>query len=269
MIRMTPKRALFLVRPGLPAWVISQVTVTGLPVGAVTETTFPAVPSSSWTAWPSCSSVVGGRPLVVVVAAGGAVVSGVPNAPVVTVGAGFDPPPVNMGTTRASTITTTAPMSSSPTGCRHHGGGLPGGCGSGCRGGWGGCCGGCSTAWVSLLIPSGPTRTIWRQAYRLPRHKGAKSCGSWTMSDQKEAVGPEPGSVPASASGASATGAAATGAVSAGFTAVLALAVGAAAIGAVAIGRLVIRRAVIRHLRVDELEVGRLRVGRLEVTEPG
>src|SRR5215217_1359238 len=128
MIRMTPKRALFLVRPGLPAWVISQVTVTGPPVGAATETTFPAVPSSSWTAWPSCSEAVGGRPLVVVVAAGGAVV-GAPNAPVVTVGAGFSPPPVNTGTTTASTITTTAPMSSSPTGCRHHGGG-PGGRGA-------------------------------------------------------------------------------------------------------------------------------------------
>ena len=55
------------------------------------------------------------------------------------------------------------------------------------------------------------------------------------MSDQQEAVGQEPGSVPASATGASATGAAATGAVSAGFTAVLALAVGAAAIGAVVV----------------------------------
>jgi hypothetical protein len=108
--------------------VISQVTVTGPPVGAVTESTRPAVPSSCWTAWPSCSSAVAGRPEVVV-AAGGAVVPGLPNAPVVTVGAGFSPPPVNNGTTKASTITTTAPMSSSPTGCRHHGGG-PGGRGA-------------------------------------------------------------------------------------------------------------------------------------------
>src|SRR5829696_8821743 len=178
MIRMTPKRALFLVRPGLPAWVISQVTVTGPPVGAVTETTFPAVPSSSWTAWPSCSSVVGGRPLVVVVAAGGAVVPGVPNAPVVTVGAGFDPPPVNMGTTRASTITTTAPMSSSPTGCRHHGGGLPGGRGAlpagggryphGCRGAGRSphCGGGCG---LGACCPHG----------RPPHGCGSGSRGGW------------------------------------------------------------------------------------------
>src|SRR5829696_6208932 len=302
MIRMTPKRALFLVRPGLPARVISQVTVTGPPVGAVTETTSPAVPSSPWTAWPSCSEAVGGRPLVVVFAAGGAVVPGVPNAPVVTVGTGLSPPPVNAGTTRASTITTTAPMSSSPTGCRHHGGGPPGGrgalpagggryphgcrgagrsphcgggglggccphgrpphgCGSGCCGGWGGCCGGCcggcSTDWT--LPPRPPARAgpSGGKPIDCPTTRAPKAAGVWTMDDQREAVGPEPASVPASATGASATGAA-----SAGFTALLAVAVGAAAIGAVewggvGIGCLVIGRGLSHHLRVEELEVGR------------
>jgi hypothetical protein len=44
----------------------------------------------------------------------------------VTVGAGSDPP-VNAGTITASTITTAAPISSIPTGCRYHGGGAPGG----------------------------------------------------------------------------------------------------------------------------------------------
>jgi hypothetical protein len=88
---------------------------------------------------------VGGCPATVVVTpAGGAVVPGAPNAPVVTVGAGSDPPPVNAGTITASTITTAAPISSSPTGCRYPGGGAPGGRGSlpdgggryphGCRG---------------------------------------------------------------------------------------------------------------------------------------
>ena len=50
MIRMTPKRALFSVRPELPARRMSQVTVTGPRDGAVTEVTSPACPSSSWTA---------------------------------------------------------------------------------------------------------------------------------------------------------------------------------------------------------------------------
>src|SRR5687768_1744681 len=124
MMRMTPKRALFSVRPWLPARLISQVTVTGPPGGAATETTSPAAPSSDWIAWPSCSSAVGARLLVV--AAGGAVVPGAPNAPVVTVGAG-SPPPVKDGTIRASTISTTAPISAIPTGCRYQGGGAPGG----------------------------------------------------------------------------------------------------------------------------------------------
>src|SRR5215207_11174096 len=130
MIRMTPKRALFSVRPGLPARRISQVTVTGPPDGAVTEVISPASPSSAWRAWPSCSWAVGGCPATVVVTpAGGAVIPGAPNAPVVTVGAGSDPPPVNAGTITASTITTAAPISSSPTGCRYHGDGPPGGLG--------------------------------------------------------------------------------------------------------------------------------------------
>jgi len=34
---------------------------------------------------------------------------------------------VTAGTITASTITTAAPISSIPTGCRYHGGGLPGG----------------------------------------------------------------------------------------------------------------------------------------------
>src|SRR5215207_2269486 len=126
MIRMTPKRALFSVRPGLPARRISQVTVTGPPDGAVTEVISPASPSSAWRAWPSSSVAVGGCPATVVVTpAGGAVVPGAPNAPVVTVGAGSDPPPVNAGTITASTITTAAPISSSPTGCRYPGGRAP------------------------------------------------------------------------------------------------------------------------------------------------
>jgi hypothetical protein len=110
----------------------------------------------------------------------------------VTVGAGSDPRPVNAGTITARTITTAAPISSIPTGCRYHGDGPPGGrdpfpdgggryphgsrglaisphgrsgtgsaggvCGwrpHGCPphgGGCGGCCGGCSTRWVSLLV---------------------------------------------------------------------------------------------------------------------
>ena len=79
-------------------------------------------------AWRSCSAADSGCPaLVVVPPAGGAVVPGDPNAPVVTVGAGSDPPPVTAGTITASTITTAAPISSIPTGCRYHGGGLPGG----------------------------------------------------------------------------------------------------------------------------------------------
>ena len=89
MMRMTPKRALFSVRPRLPARVISQVTVTRLPGGAVTEVTSPAAPSSSWAAWRSCSATVGGWPAAVV--AGAAVDPGDANAPVVTVGAGSPP----------------------------------------------------------------------------------------------------------------------------------------------------------------------------------
>jgi hypothetical protein len=84
MIRMTAKRALFSVRPGLPAGRISQVTVTGPAAGAVTEVTSPASPTSSWMAWRSCSSADAGCPALEVVApAGGTVVLGAPNAPVV------------------------------------------------------------------------------------------------------------------------------------------------------------------------------------------
>src|SRR5215218_7075041 len=127
MMRMTPKRALFSVRPRLPASAISQVMVMGPPGGAVTEVISPAPPSSAWAAWPSWSAAVGGRPPEVVVDADGAVVEGPPNAPVVSDGAGSGSLEVKVGTTRASTITTAAPISSIPTGCRYQGGGPPGG----------------------------------------------------------------------------------------------------------------------------------------------
>jgi hypothetical protein len=147
-----------------------------------------------------------------VVAAGPRVVVGPPNAPVVTVGAGSFLPPRKDGTTRASTITTAAPISTIPTGWRYQGGGAPGGRGAlGCSGdrwpqgslgvagapqgrggggscggcgrrhgcpphgwGWGGCSGGCSTRSVSLVVPGRPGTAGLRQAYRLPGRKAPK-----------------------------------------------------------------------------------------------
>src|SRR6266545_2893848 len=77
MMRSTPRRAWFLVRPMVAASAISQVTVTCPPGSASTLVTVPTAPSSPWAAWRSRSARVAGTVVVVVAAvAGGATAPG-------------------------------------------------------------------------------------------------------------------------------------------------------------------------------------------------